>query len=56
MAYIYIYNNYDLYLKLGKERYLFDNKLYLVRDKLNSMIDRKDFNRIYRRIVGIINE
>ena len=49
-----IYNdiNYIKYLTLGKKKYEFDKYLFNIENKLSDIVDNKNFNKIYRRIIN----
>ena len=49
-------DNYFYYLKLGKEKLDFDERLEILRSILLSKIEDKNFNKIYKKVMNIINE
>ena len=53
-----LYNdiNYIKYLELGKNKYEYDKYLLNIENKLNNMVDSKNFNKIYRKIIKILCE
>ena len=46
--------NYVKYLELGNNKY--DRYLLNIENKLNNMVDSKNFNKIYRKIIKILYE
>ena len=48
--------NYNFYLELGKEKFKFDRYLLDLKVKLINMIDNRDFNKVYRKIISKIDE
>ena len=44
------------YLELGNNKYEYDRYLLNIENKLNNMVDSKNFNKIYRKIIKILYE
>ena len=44
------------YLELGNNKYEYDRYLLNIENKLNNMLDSKNFNKIYRKIIKILYE
>ena len=55
--YVYVQgNNYNYYLKLGKEKMIFDESLWNIKNKLLEQTENKNFNKIYNKIIEVIYE
>ena len=49
-------DNYNYYLKLGKDKTIFDEYLLMIRSKLLNQTENKNFNKLYNKIIEVIYE